>query len=81
VIIKQNIVDKIFGNNSSGFKITGDWTIQSKELKNYFSQLTDDDLYFEEGREEDLIRRIGNKLGKKREEVIGILKQIQPEDF
>jgi hypothetical protein len=37
------------GNQS--FKIPGDWDVQSKQLKEKFSTLTDHDLKLEEGKE------------------------------
>lgn len=60
------------------FKITGNWNNQSKELKNKFSQLTDADLKFETGKEEDLLKRMETRLNKKREDVINIIKKGQP---
>lgn len=65
--------------NHENFKITGDWTIQSKQLKEKFSQLTDADLKFEPGKENDLINRVGNRLSKKRLEVINIIISGQPQ--
>jgi hypothetical protein len=61
------------------FKITGDWTVQSKQLKEKYSQLTDADLKFEPGKENDLLKRVETRLNKKREEVINIIKKGQPE--
>lgn len=61
------------------FKITGNWDAQSKQLKSKFSQLTDSDLKFETGKENELIRRVETRLNKKREEVINILKKGQSE--
>lgn len=60
------------------FKISGDWEVQSKKLKAKFSQLTDSDLKFETGKEEELLTRVATKLGKKREDVISIIQQAQP---
>lgn len=60
------------------FKITGNWETQSKELKSKFSQLTDADLKFETGKENDLLKRVETRLNKKREEVINIIKKGQP---
>ncbi|TCP23617.1 hypothetical protein EV195_10887 [Tenacibaculum skagerrakense] len=60
------------------FKITGNWENQSKELKSKFSQLTDADLKFETGKENDLLKRVETRLNKKREEVINIIKKGQP---
>jgi uncharacterized protein YjbJ (UPF0337 family) len=56
------------------FKITGDWKIQSKQLKEKFSALTDWDLLFTEGKERELVEKVGNRLRKNREEVIDLLK-------
>ncbi len=57
------------------FKISGDWSQQANELKDRYPSLTDSDLKFERGREEDLIKRIVLRLHKKREEVINIDKK------
>lgn len=61
------------------FKITGNWDIQSKKLKEKFSQLTDADLKFETGKENELLTRVETRLNKKREEVINIIKKGQAE--
>lgn len=55
------------------FKITGDWSKQATELKEKYSQLTDADLKFEAGKENELLGRVETKLNKKREEVINII--------
>ncbi|WP_426478180.1 hypothetical protein ACP3T3_01525 [Chryseobacterium sp. CBSDS_008] len=62
------------GDNS--FKIPGNWSLQSKQLKEKFSTLTDYDLKLEEGKEKEMLERIGNRLRKNREEVINIIKDI-----
>jgi uncharacterized protein YjbJ (UPF0337 family) len=61
------------------FKITGNWATQSTELKAKFSQLTDEDLKFETGKEEEMLGRVQTRLNKNREEVIGIIKKGQTE--
>ncbi|RZT00064.1 hypothetical protein [Aquimarina brevivitae] len=63
---------------NEAFKITGNWANQSKELKSKFSQLTDEDLKFEAGKENELLKRVENRLKKGREEVINIIKKGQP---
>jgi len=60
------------------FKVTGNWAVQSKLLKEKFSQLTDADLKFEIGKENELLTRVETRLKKKREEVINIIKKGQP---
>jgi len=72
-------MEKIQNKSNDAFKITGNWDVQSKQLKGKFSQLTDSDLKFEAGKENELLGRIENRLNKKREEVINIIKKNQPE--
>jgi hypothetical protein len=60
------------------FKITGNWADQSKDLKNKFPQLTDSDLKFETGKENELLNRMETRLHKNREEVVNIIKKGQP---
>ena len=64
--------------NIETFKITGNWANHSKTLKGKFPQLTDADLKFETGKENELLGRVETRLNKKREEVINIIKKVQP---
>jgi hypothetical protein len=64
-------------NSEVTFKITGDWAAQSKRLKAEFAQLNDQDLRYEAGKENELLKRVETKLNKKREEVIGIFKKTE----
>lgn len=59
--------------------LAGDWNAQSKELKTRYTQLTDADLKFEPGKENDLISRVQARLNKKRGEVIELLRSGQVE--
>ncbi len=61
------------------FKISGNWEGQSKKLKTKYPQLTDSDLKFEAGKENELLGRIEKKLSKNREEVIEIISHLQVE--
>ncbi|MGA9117931.1 MAG: CsbD family protein [Bacteroidota bacterium] len=45
----------------------GDWKETAGKLKQRFANLTDDDLLFKEGKEEELMGRLQQKLGKTRE--------------
>jgi hypothetical protein len=62
----------------SGLKISGDWSIQSRQLKVKFPLLSDVDLKFVPGKEEDLIERLMIKLHMKRHEVIDLLRTVEP---
>lgn len=71
-------MDTNHNKDQEAFKITGNWDLQSKQLKEKFSQLTDSDLKFEAGKENELITRVETRLHKNREEVINIIKKGQP---
>ena len=45
------------------FKIEGSWKEIKGKLKQKYASLTDDDLMFEEGQEEELLGRLQRKLG------------------
>lgn len=60
------------------FTFGGSWELQSKELQKAYPHLNSADLKLEPGREEELIERLEVKLGKKRDEVIGLIQQSQP---
>ena len=63
---------------SEPFTMTGNWDNQVRILKDKFPQLTDADLKFETGKENELLKRIETRLNKKREEVINIIRKGQP---
>lgn len=53
--------------NSTTLK--GDWNITKGKLKQKYAKLTDDDLTYEEGREDELFGRIQKRTGVARDEV------------
>jgi hypothetical protein len=59
------------------FRITGDWTILSKVLKERYSQLTDRDLILESGREDELFHRLERRLFRNRDAVLEIVKNAE----
>jgi hypothetical protein len=69
------------------FRITGDWKAQSNQLRAKYPELTDEDLKFEPEKENDLVerietklllKRIKTKLGKSYNEVVKIMRSVQP---
>jgi uncharacterized protein YjbJ (UPF0337 family) len=50
-------------------ELKGDWNIVKGKLKQKYAQLTDDDLKFAKGQEEELLGRIQKRTGKARTEV------------
>jgi uncharacterized protein YjbJ (UPF0337 family) len=56
--------------------LKGTWSETKGKLKQKFSQLTDNDLLYQEGKEEELLGRLQKKLGKSKEEVRKILREL-----
>lgn len=50
-------------------KIKGNWNEVKGKAKQAYADLTDDDLLYEEGKDDELIGRIQKKVGKTKEEV------------
>jgi len=50
-------------------QLKGNWNIIKGKLKQKFANLTDDDLQYVEGKEDELIGRIQKRTGKTKEEV------------
>lgn len=53
--------------------ISGNWEQLKGKLKQKYANLTDNDLLFVEGKEDETLGRIQKKLGKSREEVEKII--------
>ncbi|HET8860898.1 hypothetical protein [Marivirga sp.] len=66
-------------NSNENFQIKGNWEAQSRQLKSNYPQLTDQDLKYEKGKEDELLERVENRLNKDRETVIGIINENQNE--
>ncbi len=49
--------------------IEGNWNELKGKLKQKFAVLTDDDLLFVEGKEDELLGRLEKKLGQTKEEI------------
>jgi len=47
----------------------GSWNELKGKLKQQYGNLTDDDLVFAEGKEDELLGRLQKKLGKSKDEV------------
>jgi uncharacterized protein YjbJ (UPF0337 family) len=56
--------------------IKGNWNEVAGKLKQQFANLTDDDLLFEKGKDEELLGRLQNKLGKTKEEIHKIISKL-----
>ncbi len=49
--------------------LKGSWNEVKGKLKQKYAQLTDDDLLFSEGKDDELLGRLQTKLGQTKEEV------------
>jgi uncharacterized protein YjbJ (UPF0337 family) len=54
-------------------ELKGNWNQIKGKLKSKFSQLTDDDLTFVEGKENELIGGLQKKLGKTKEQIVDLI--------
>lgn len=54
----------------------GSWKEVAGKLKQKYAVLTDNDLMFEEGKDEELLGRLEKKLGKSKEEIRTMIEHI-----
>ena len=59
--------------NSANDKIKGNWNEMKGKLKQQYASLTDNDLLYVEGKEDQLIGRLQEKLGQSKEQVNSLL--------
>ncbi|MBL1232005.1 MAG: CsbD family protein [Flavobacteriales bacterium] len=57
-------------------KIKGNWKQLKGKLKQQYGELTDDDLIYTEGKEDELIGRIQEKTGKAKEEIKKVIDKL-----
>ena len=56
-------------NSSGSLKMKGNWNELKGKIKQKYANLTDNDLMYEEGKEDELYGRIQQKTGKTKEEI------------
>jgi uncharacterized protein YjbJ (UPF0337 family) len=54
----------------------GNWNETKGKLKQKYGQLTDDDLAFAEGKDDELLGRLQKKLGKSKEEIRKVIESL-----
>jgi uncharacterized protein YjbJ (UPF0337 family) len=57
-------------------ELKGNWSEIKGKLKQKFGRLTDDDLLFLEGKQDELFGRLQTKLGKTSEEIKKIIAEL-----
>lgn len=60
----------------NNIELKGNWHEHKGKLKQKFAFLTDNDLLFEEGKEEEMFGKLQIKLGKTKEELHKIIKGL-----
>lgn len=60
-------------NFSPTFSMHDDWSARSQQLQHDYPHLTQEDLHFTSGKENELLERVGERLNKNREQVIDII--------
>ena len=53
----------------TNLNLKGNWNELKGKLKQKYGQLTDDDLTFAEGKEDEMLGRLQQRLGKTKEDV------------
>ena len=54
----------------------GDWNLVKGKLKQKYGQLTDDDLVYSEGKDDELIGRLEKKLGVAKDKITRLISEI-----
>jgi uncharacterized protein YjbJ (UPF0337 family) len=57
-------------------EIKGKWNELKGKIKQLHANLTDDDLKYEEGKDDELLGRLQSKLGKGRDEFVKWIKSL-----
>lgn len=57
-------------------ELKGNWNETKGKLKEKYAVLTDNDLAYEEGKEDQLVGQLQEKLGKSKKEVKDILRDL-----
>ncbi|MCB9165683.1 MAG: CsbD family protein [Flavobacteriales bacterium] len=57
-------------------KLKGNWNEIKGKLKQEYGDLTDNDLVYEEGKEDELYGRLQQKLGQSKEQVHSMLERM-----
>lgn len=57
-------------------ELKGNWNEIKGKLKQKFAILTDNDVMFEEGKEEEMLGRIQIKIGKTKEELYKLISEL-----
>lgn len=57
-------------------ELKGKWNVIKGKIKQTYANLTDDDLKYEEGKDDELLGRLQEKTGKGKDELVKWLKSL-----
>jgi len=60
----------------SDLQLKGKWNELKGKVKQAYADLTDDDLTYQEGKDDELLGKLQQKTGKSRDELIKWLKEL-----
>ena len=66
--------------NSTNDMIKGNWNELKGKLKQQFADLTDNDLLYVEGKEDELHGRLQQRLGKSKDEVNSLIDTLSAKE-
>lgn len=80
MILKHFAIALVYFTHKNNFKFTnytkmddlrikGNWNVIKGKLKQQYADLTDDDLTYAEGKEDELLGRLQQKTGKTKDEL------------
>ena len=76
----KNLMDKLESNkvtdDGSSLVMRGSWDDIKGQLKKNYADLTEDDLTYAEGKEDELWGRLQQKLGKTKNEIMKVIKDL-----
>jgi len=72
----QHFINLNFKTMSTDLILKGNWNQIKGKLKQKYADLTDDDLLYVEGKEDELFGRLQRKLGKSNQEVRDLLRDL-----
>jgi len=58
------------------FRLHGPWEEVKEKIKEHNIELTDEDLDYQPGREEELLERLREKLGKSKQQIKALIESI-----
>jgi uncharacterized protein YjbJ (UPF0337 family) len=71
------VLNEILKKTMNSTQLKGNWNVIKGKLKQQYAQLTDDDLAYENGADDELLGRLQVKLGKSKQEILDLIKKME----